>query len=493
MWSPDKVILYSKNPLIWVKDNFNIERLHPWQQGFFADLPNYHYFALKSGNGVGKTATLALTILWLMSCSPGIRIQCTAPSEPQLFQGLWAEIAKWLQRSPILRDSIIWTQTKLMMRGYEATWWAIARTAQTKAGSQAAESLQGVHDENNAAIIDEASGVEEGSTAAVLGMLATGKSKVIMAGNPIRKNGLFYDAFNKLSSIFKCYTIASNDYTKLDKELVNTDFPEIIKGIYGIDSPAYNFKVLGEFPVDDLYAMFSPEKLEKLYDPTLEIPNAPVYIGADISDGGDCDSVFTARVGHVLLEQRNFRSLDSEANADALEVMIQEYQPHRVNIDGIGVGSGTISILRRRGYQNIMAVKGNESPTEPIYFNMRSELYFKAAQLIRNEIIKTKFQGERLKADFASHYQEPRDDGLFAVISKAKMRKMKTIEQSPDYSDSAVYTLYGDRTLLTRQKLGTGEMARVIKLNEGLRKIIKPRYNILEFSRKYNSSRFDFD
>ncbi len=494
MWAPEKIPQYRKDPLLWIKENFDIKALHPWQLGFFADLPEYNYFALKSGNGVGKTATLSLTILWLMSTHPLCRVQCTAPSEPQLFQGLWAEIAKWLRQSYTLKNSIIWTQTKLMMKGYEAEWWAYARTAQPKAGSQSAESLQGVHAENNMAVIDEASGVEEGATAAVLGMLATGKSKVIMAGNPIRKYGLFYDAFHKLNKIFKCYTIASNDYTKLDKRMVNPEFIEIIRGIYGEGSPAWNFKVMGEFPADDSYEMFSPEKLEKMWDPTIIIPDEPIYLGCDISDGGDCESVFTVRAGSVLIEQRAFKSLDTEANADAIELLMHEYRPFKVNVDAIGVGSGVVSALRRRGHKNIYAVKGNEAPTEPIYFNTRSELYFKAAHLVRNEGIKVKFHCERLKADLSEHYQEPRDDALFAVVPKYKLRKAERIENSPDYSDSFVYSLYGDKTILGRQKLATGDTSRILQINTGLRK--KVGYN-REWNLRHNfntsKSRFDFD
>lgn len=490
-WSKEKVIAYSKDPLLWARENFDIKHIHPWQEQFFHDLAIFDYFALKSGNGVGKTATLALTVLWILSTKPMVHIQCTAPSEPQLFQGLWAEISKWLGKSYTLKDNIIWTQTKVAMRGYEADWWAIARTAQSKQGSQSSESLQGVHADNNAAIIDEASGVEEGSTAAVLGILATGKSKVIMAGNPIRKSGLFYDAFHKLNKIFKTYTIASNDYEKLNKALVNTDFIDIIRGIYGENSPAWHFKVLGEFPPEDSYEMFSPEKLEKLYEPTIDIPDGRAYIGADISDGGDCESVYTVRVGNVLVEQRSFKSLDTEANADALEMLIHEYDPIKVNIDAIGVGTGVVSVLRRRGFQNIYAVKGNAEPSEPIYKNTRSELYFKAASLIRNEQIKAKFHCERLKGDLSEHYQEPRDDGLFDVISKAKLRKADKVENSPDFSDSFVYSLFGDKTILQRQKLGTYEQSRILEFNKHL---TKPKTKVSNFIiPRYNSnSRFDF-
>ena len=92
MWTQDKVLYYAKNPLDWLKDNFEMKIIHPWQIEVLNDLAKYNYFAIKSGNGVGKTAFLSLAILWLMSTHPMCRIQCTAPSEGQLFQGLWAEI-----------------------------------------------------------------------------------------------------------------------------------------------------------------------------------------------------------------------------------------------------------------------------------------------------------------------------------------------------------------------------------------------------------------
>jgi hypothetical protein len=170
--------------------------------------------------------------------------------------------------------------------------------------------------------------------------------------------------------------------------------------------------------------------------------------------------------------------------------MIMEFNPIRVNIDATGIGNGVVSVLRRRGYENIYGVIGNAVPSEPIYFNTRSELYFKAAKLIREEGIKAKFPCERLKGDLSEHYQEPRDDGKFAVISKTKLRKAARVENSPDFSDSFVYSLYGDKTILPRQKLGVIEQSRLLSLNKGLTKA-KDRANRGFFSYSGNS-RFDW-
>lgn len=70
----------------------------------------------------------------------------------QLNDVLWAEIAKWQERSPVLQAMLVWTKTRVYMRGHEKRWFAVARTA-TKP-----ENMQGFHEDNMLFVVDEASG-----------------------------------------------------------------------------------------------------------------------------------------------------------------------------------------------------------------------------------------------------------------------------------------------------------------------------------------------
>lgn len=114
-----------------------------WQIAAAADIKNHNRVAVKSGQGVGKTAFEAAVFLWFISCFYNARIVCTAPTKQQLHDVLWSEVAKWMNESPLLRMLLKWTKTYVYVKGYEKRWFAVARTA-TKP-----ENMQGFHEDNS--------------------------------------------------------------------------------------------------------------------------------------------------------------------------------------------------------------------------------------------------------------------------------------------------------------------------------------------------------
>lgn len=88
-------------------------------------------------NGIGSQSYVVVHCLFSYP-----RIVCTAPTMQQLDNVLWAEMAKWLDASPVLQMMFTWTKTRVYMNGYDRRWFAVPRTA-TKP-----ESLQGFHEDN---------------------------------------------------------------------------------------------------------------------------------------------------------------------------------------------------------------------------------------------------------------------------------------------------------------------------------------------------------
>lgn len=70
-----------------------------WQKKVLNDLVVYPKISVRSGQGVGKTALEAGAIIWFLVCRPYSRVIATAPTMQQLYDVLWAEIAKWLNDS----------------------------------------------------------------------------------------------------------------------------------------------------------------------------------------------------------------------------------------------------------------------------------------------------------------------------------------------------------------------------------------------------------
>lgn len=162
----------------------------PWQKEAATAIAQHRKVTIRSGQGVGKTAFEANLVLWFLSCFSYPRVVCTAPTRQQLNDVLWAEIAKWQERSPLLQGMLVWTKTRVYMKGHEKRWFAVARTA-TKP-----ENMQGFHEDNMLFVVDEASGVADPIMEAIQGTLSGDNNRLLMCGNPTQNTGTFHDSHN---------------------------------------------------------------------------------------------------------------------------------------------------------------------------------------------------------------------------------------------------------------------------------------------------------
>ena len=135
---------YEQNPCDYAQDviGFIPDR---WQRDAFKHLVSDHYVAIRSGSGVGKSAFMAIALLWFISTKPFCKVPTTAPSQHQLYDILWSECYKWIKSCPYLSKILRWTQTRIGMIGYEPSWYAVARTAAVSPGGDVSEGLQGFH------------------------------------------------------------------------------------------------------------------------------------------------------------------------------------------------------------------------------------------------------------------------------------------------------------------------------------------------------------
>lgn len=200
----ERIRLYRQDPLIFFRE---VTRFQPddWQVKAARAIAEGRRLAVRSGQGVGKTAFEANVVLWFLACFPYPRVVCTAPTRQQLNDVLWAEIAKWMESSQILGLLLNWTKTRVYMRGYEKRWFAVARTA-TKP-----ENMQGFHEDNMLFVVDEASGVADPILEAVLGTLSGPNNKLLYCGNPTKATGGFADAFGRDAATWYTMTVSSRD------------------------------------------------------------------------------------------------------------------------------------------------------------------------------------------------------------------------------------------------------------------------------------------
>lgn len=346
MISPEAIRYYADRPVHFVEDLLHVTP-DDKQAEILQLVADHTMTSVRSGHGVGKSAVEAWTALWFMATRPFPKIPCTAPTQHQLFDILWAEISKWLRRNPALEHEFIWTREKIYLRGYPEEWFAVARTA-TKP-----DALQGFHADNVLYIIDEASGVSDNIFEPVLGALSTPGARLLMCGNPTQLNGFFYESHHKNRGAYAVHHIDGRESSR-----VGQDFVDTIISMYGEDSDVFRVRVAGEFPLaqDDVMIPLSlvEASITAGYDyKPAAVPNL-IHIGCDVARFGDDQTVIGQKVDEKVDFYKKRRGQDTMKTADDIielgESLVRRYKFQGkipVKVDDGGVGGGVVDRLRQ--------------------------------------------------------------------------------------------------------------------------------------------------
>jgi phage terminase large subunit len=366
--------LYIDAPVDFVEDMLKASP-DDWQCDVLNDLASHSRVSVRSGQGVGKTALEAWSVLWFISTRPNPKIVCTAPTKAQLSDVLWAEIGKWLEKS-LLKFVLKWTKTKLYMKGREDRWFATMRTATR------AENMQGFHEDNMLFIVDEASGLEDTIMEAIFGTLSGGEeNRLLMCGNPTKTHGAFFDSHNKDRAEYRTHKVSSLDSPRTSKENI-----AMLKRKYGEGSDVYRVRVEGEFPRGAADAFITLEaaeaaKLREIYeydeeDKCYKVPllsPEPIKIGVDVARFGDDETVIATRKGYFVFPLRIYHNLDTMDVAGCAMKEAKKYfkwcEKHEKNIviriDDTGLGGGVTDRLKQ-------VVRENEYPIDIVPINFAS-------------------------------------------------------------------------------------------------------------------------
>lgn len=327
---------YARNPVDFVED---IIRARPDdnQKAILRSVAAEPMTSVRSGHGIGKSAVESWVIIWFLCTRPYPKVPCTAPTQHQLFDILWAEASKWIRNNPAIGKELIWTREKIYMRGHPEEWFAVARTATNP------DALQGFHAENLLFIIDEASGVKDIVFEPVLGALSTEGAKLLMCGNPTRITGFFYYSHHKNRASYNTLHVDGRT-----SERVNAEFVDKIIKMFGIDSDVFRVRVAGEFPKALSDSFIAMDWAEKAAEREIESPGKRVDFGVDVARYGDDSSVI-----YPVFDQRRSGVPDIYHHNDTMElagnviIMLKRYASEpdgaiefkvKVDCDGLGVG-----------------------------------------------------------------------------------------------------------------------------------------------------------
>lgn len=434
------------------RDGFNIT----WQQtlvcygiekGLRGEVPMR--ISIVSGHGIGKSMIVSVLILWFLFVHPGAQVACTSPGAEQMYDVLWKELKKWIERMPEAMAAMYqWESTHVRMKQSPQTWFARAKTS----SKENTEALAGVHADWVMIPVDEASGVEEPIFETMEGALTSGNVLVFLISNGTRNIGYFYDTHHKDAARWQNYSFNSEDSPRVDEKYVRD-----IVDKYGQDSVQYRIRVQGKFPDEGL--MDDGGFVQLLNDKDIHIvrydtnwrPLGRVKGALDASGEGQDSSEWAVRdrmrAGIVASEKTSTPASMSEKSLTVCEAY--NIDPQDFTIDAFGKGhqvaqeialaTSKLSEAWRVSPVNVGDACDDEQDRLQ-YVNKRAKGFHKMMLWARagGEFM----DSDRLKDELMSIRYKRTGTGRIQIMDKVQMKKLGF--PSPNKADALSMTFLVD-------------------------------------------------
>lgn len=394
-------------------------------------------FNTASGHGIGKSALVAILILWIMSTRANAKGIVTANTGDQLRTKTWGELAKWKRRC-IVGHWFEYNNSKGSMNMYHPAFAETWRVDAITCREENSEAFAGLHNATSTPfyIFDEASAVPDSIWEVAEGGLTDGEPMFHVFGNPTRNTGKFRETFN--SNRWKRRQIDSREARMTNKNLID----QWIKD-YGEDSDFVRVRVRGMFPKgSDLQYFPSDVVFRAMTAPTPRtLRHDPLICGIDYARGGNDNVVVRFRRGRDARSEKTYvvpgeHSRDSEVLAQKLAVVLRRHMPDVINGDVGSMGGPINDRLRSLGFVVNDIGFGHNAQNEDLYSDRTSEMSARALQwLLKDGVIPYDVD---LEQDLVS-----REFG-FDLKDRLKMESKKSMKlrigRSPDDMDAFLLT-----------------------------------------------------
>jgi phage terminase large subunit len=416
--------------------------------------------AVKACHASSKTFTAGDCVL--LALLLGGDVITTAPTWLQVQQVLWGQIHRSVfdgRIPPAEWGSLNQTEIRLPTGEF-------AIGLSTNEGVR----FQGFHAREGAfllVIFDEAPGVIPSIYEARAGIAAGGDVRFFDIGNPVLPSGPFYDTFISPDPSWRRFTIDAFDTPNLagvalsdlltmsDAELDHTERPYLVTRRWvrdryyewGEDSPAWQSRVRGQFPVQSDDALISLAWLEaaRVPNPT---PQGAVVAGIDVAGPGEDETVLVVRSGDEIVHVEAF------AQPDARGPVLAALRPWlhrglaRVNYDEAGSGWYFGQHLRESLPEAVVVngINVGEATTTPQaaeqFANLKAELYWSLRERFRDGDV-SGLTDQATISQLAGLRYEHDSKGRVKIESKDDARKRGV--KSPDRAE-ALMLAYAPRS-----------------------------------------------
>ena len=406
------------------------------------------YTAIKSAHDTGKSFTMSRLAAWWLDVHPigEAFVVTTAPTTAQVEAILWREIGK-AHRKGNLPGRIT----------LDAKWYMgqelVAYGRKPADYDQAA--FQGIHAKYVLVLLDEAVGIPKSLFDAVDALATNVNARVAAVANPDDPSSHFAQVC-KPGSGWVVKRISAFDTPAYTGEkvpadllplLVSPEWVEERKLRWGVTSPIYQSKVLGEFPDLSDDTLILPRWIEAAQKRTLERTRRPI-IAADIARFGEDETVIMRREGGWIRTYRAHHKDDTMTTAGHIAKAMRDIDDEagkndwvRAIVDVPGVGGGVVDRLAELDLP-VVPYNGGEAPIDKERFvNARAEDYWTLRERFEQGEVDIDPDDDKLAAQLGSIKWGIDSRGRIKIESKDDMRKRG--QPSHDRADAMAIAFAG--------------------------------------------------
>jgi len=409
--------------------------------------------AVAACHGPGKSYIAGRIALWFTQAfSPCIAIT-TAPTDRQVRGILWKEIRQSHSGSKVPLGGQVLTQEI----NWGDNWWCRGFTAPARDPDR----FQGFHERDVLVIVDEAAGVSQDIYDGIAGILSSEHSRLLMIGNPTDGTGRFGRTHAKLlaqgsgaisisafdTPNFQAFGITLEDVVsgkwKVKQGRTPLPFPKLVAPqwaawaaqTWGVDSPLFKVKVLGEFvdQADDslinLQWVVSAQNAEMQPE-----PGDKSVLAVDVARFGQDSTVIMHRKGPWVRDVHVGSKQDTMMTAGHIVRAFKNTDATTAIIDGVGVGAGVVDRIKELGYGVSEFSAGSKPEDTERFINRRGEEYWNLRERFEAGEIDINPDDDELVAQLTSLKWKLDSRGRIVVERKedAKRRGLP----SPDKADA---------------------------------------------------------
>lgn len=380
---------WRESPVSMVRELFGVEP-DAWQVDALEAFPRTPRLAMKACKGPGKTAVLAWIGWNFMLTRPFPICGCTSINEANLKANLWTELARWRDKSDILKAAFEMTKTEIFSREHPKTWKMEARTwAKDADATQIGNSLAGLHADYVLWLGDESGDYPEAILPAMEGIFAghPKEAHIVQAGNPSSLSGALYRACVLAKDLWHVIEITGDPADPKRSPRIDVEYAKAQIKQYGADNPWVLVSIFGKFPPAAFNALIGPDEVRAAmnrYYRDYELRGSSKVMGVDVARQGDDQSIVAKRQGLQFFPLLKYRNIDGLQGAGHVSREWQDWEADGCFVDATGgFGYTWIDQLRNLGRSPIPVEFAGEAVQKSRYYNKRAEMAFEFVEAIK--------------------------------------------------------------------------------------------------------------